>query len=127
MGQYYRIVNIDKKEFLHPHKFGDGLKIWEFGFADYGTMAGLTFLLASGHGSGINETESSELIGSWAGDRIVILGDYSEEFPEVSEEMYSDEKEDTYKDISNQIIEVLKQDEDFNEHFLSKNTFGLRH
>jgi len=25
MGQYYYVVNVDKKEFLYPHKFGDGI------------------------------------------------------------------------------------------------------
>jgi hypothetical protein len=24
MGQYYRIVNLDKKEYLNPYTFGDG-------------------------------------------------------------------------------------------------------
>jgi hypothetical protein len=31
MGQYYLIVNLDKKQYLHPHRFGDGLKLLEFG------------------------------------------------------------------------------------------------
>ena len=31
MGQYYVIANLDKKEFLNPHKFGDGVKLMEFG------------------------------------------------------------------------------------------------
>ena len=26
MGQYYLIVNLDKKQFQHPHKRGDGFK-----------------------------------------------------------------------------------------------------
>lgn len=30
MGQYYMVMNLAKKEYLHPHHFGDGLKLMEF-------------------------------------------------------------------------------------------------
>jgi hypothetical protein len=29
MGQYWIPVNLDKKEFIHPHKLATGLKLWE--------------------------------------------------------------------------------------------------
>ena len=29
MGQYHYTVNLDKKEYLVPHKLGDGLKLLE--------------------------------------------------------------------------------------------------
>lgn len=29
MGQYWMAVNLDKKEFVHPHKLGCGMKLWE--------------------------------------------------------------------------------------------------
>ena len=81
MGQYYHPINITKKEFLHPHKFGDGLKLMEFGLSGMGTMAGLSILLADGNGQGggdINEDPVSGIVGRWAGDRIVIAGDYAD-------------------------------------------------
>jgi hypothetical protein len=79
MGQYYIICNIDKKEYLHPHKFGDGLKLMEFGASADGTMLGLAVLLADGNGRGGGDLHSENLmIGSWAGDRIVIAGDYAD-------------------------------------------------
>ena len=31
MGQYFKVLNLDKKEYLHPHCCGDGLKLMEFG------------------------------------------------------------------------------------------------
>ncbi len=42
MGQYYYIVNIDKHEYLHPHKFNDGLKLLEAGvlFGDFKDVSG---------------------------------------------------------------------------------------
>ena len=29
MGQYWIPVNLDKKEFIEPHKLASGLKLWE--------------------------------------------------------------------------------------------------
>lgn len=83
MGQYYRIVNLDKKEWLNPHRFGDGAKLLEFGDSATGTMLGLAVLLADGNGRGGGDlderNDDAGLIGSWAGDRIVIAGDYADE------------------------------------------------
>lgn len=109
MGQYHYIANIDKREYLHPHKFGDGLKLMEFGTSGSGTMLGLAVLLAASNGRGGGDlhiwTPSAddprgyqpyggtptperqrlydEYVGRWAGDRIAIIGDYAEagDFP----------------------------------------------
>src|SRR5687767_2122060 len=81
MGQYHLPVNLDKREYLHPHKFGDGLKLLEFAAAPGpGTLTGLSVLLACSHGRGGGDLpgEKSEWTGRWAGDRIIILGDYAE-------------------------------------------------
>ena len=79
MGQYFLTVNLDKREFLHPHKFGDGLKLLEFGLSGMGTLAGLAILLAAGNNRGGGDLRSAHpLIGSWAGDRIVVTGDYAD-------------------------------------------------
>lgn len=80
MGQYYYVVNTDKREFLHPHKFQDGLKLMEFGQSAGGTLTGLTILLADGNGRGGGDihTDDTEIVGRWAGDRIVIAGDYAD-------------------------------------------------
>lgn len=77
MGQYYRIVNLDKREYIEPWTFGDGAKLMEFGASMCGAMTGLAVLLADGNGRGGGDLESERpIIGSWAGDRIVIVGDY---------------------------------------------------
>ena len=78
MGQYYYVVNLDKKEFLYPHKLGDGLKLWEMA-ASGGCGRALIPLLSDGNGRGGGDFEEHPLVGSWAGDRIVISGDYSDE------------------------------------------------
>lgn len=109
MGQYYYVVNIDKREYLPPHKFNDGLKLLEFGCSANGTMTALAILLADGNGRGggdlcqtgkikelgelrkhqcvvsafdvdgnTYETRVPKIAGSWAGDRVVIAGDYAD-------------------------------------------------
>jgi len=79
MGQYYLTVNLDKGEYLDPHKFGDGLKLLEFGDSASGTMTGLATLLADGNGRGGGDLRSENpVIGSWKGDRIVVAGDYAD-------------------------------------------------
>ena len=40
MGQYHKPVNLDKKEFINPHTFNDGIKMLEFGASDCGTLTG---------------------------------------------------------------------------------------
>ena len=79
MGQYYFIVNLDKRQYLHPHRFGDGLKLLEFGNSGGGTMCGLAILLADGNKRGGGDLYSNNpIIGTWAGDRIVVAGDYAD-------------------------------------------------
>jgi len=148
MGQYYVIVNVDKEEYLHPHKFGEGLKLQEFGPGGDGIMFALAALLADGDGRGggdlfITSTEEDfsfdennyqrfpmsedeylyvhKLFGSWAGDRIVIAGDYADQnyIPIVDTELretgdgnlydYVQNPESNYKDISMEIIQAITE------------------
>lgn len=95
MGQYHVVVNLDKKEFIDPHKLGDGLKLFEQINSHGGTMAALFALLACSNGRGggdipdgidyrldekkvktvevVTDPEyhrlASEYIGRWAGGR----------------------------------------------------------
>src|SRR5688500_13732209 len=81
MGQYHIVVNADKRQFIHLHRLGDGLKRMEFGNSAGGVMTGLAILLAVSNGRGGGDLHSeNELIGSWGGDRIAIVGDYAEDF-----------------------------------------------
>jgi hypothetical protein len=82
MGQYYKICNLTKKEVLNAWTFGDGAKLTEFGLSAFGTMSGLAILLANGNGNGggdIEEDPVTGIVGRWAGDKIVIAGDYGDE------------------------------------------------
>ncbi len=52
MGQYYIIVNLNRREYISPSTFGDGAKLLEFGCSSDGLMLGLALLTASGNGRG---------------------------------------------------------------------------
>ena len=103
MGQYFYVANIDKKQFLHPHTFGDGLKLLEFGASGRGTMAALALLLADNRDG--DRWGDSPLIGSWCGDRIVVAGDYGP--PDSSGESVHDQCSEEFEDISEVMREVL--------------------
>lgn len=60
MGQYYTIVNVDKKEVLYP--FG-GVKLMEFSYDKTTTIITLMNLLKN----------------KWKGDRVYVVGDYADD------------------------------------------------
>ena len=127
MGQYYYIVNLDKRQFLHPHKLGDGLKLLEFG-CSHNTMVCLAVLLADGNGRGGGDLHSKNpLVGSWAGDRIVIAGDYADKGRFVPEGLTGDGDDPltlyklagaSYEDISWAIAEAACDDTYIRQSFL---------
>jgi len=79
MGQYFKVINKTKKEFINPHTFGNGLKLWEIVASGKGVMQGLGLLLAEGHIEYNKKYEPipSTIIGRWQGDSIAIVGDYA--------------------------------------------------
>jgi len=82
VGQYHLCCNLDRKEWLDPHRLGDGLKLWEQGASQGGTLNALHALLAisngKGKGGGDYITDHPEFVGRWGGDRIAVVGDYTE-------------------------------------------------
>jgi len=120
MGQYYKIVNIKKKQYITPHTFGDGAKLMEFSMSASGVLAGLAILLADGNGRGGGDLHSeNDIVGSWAGDNIVVAGDYADEgkfVKEADRNLYclaTNEGED----ISVKVLEALFDDKYFFSEF----------
>ncbi len=120
MGQYYKIVNVKKKQYISPYTFGDGSKLMEFSMSANGVLAGLAILLADGNGRGGGDLHSTnDIIGSWAGDNIVVAGDYADEgkfVKETDQNLYrvaSDEGED----ISIKVLDALCDDSYFFSEF----------
>jgi hypothetical protein len=126
MGQYYKIVNIKKKQYISPHTFGDGAKLMEFSMSASGVMAGLSILLADGNGRGGGDLHSeNDIVGSWAGDNIVIAGDYADEgkfVKEVDKNLYSVATGEG-EDISIKVLDALCDDQYFFSEF-RKNRLG---
>ena len=127
MGQYYILANLDKQEYLNTYTFNDGAKLLEFGCSGEGTMTALAVLLSDGNGRGGGDLHSDDpIIGSWAGDRIVVSGDYADEDKFLQKDqimkylMLSDDNKDKpnlyayacdhFKDISKKVLEVMLQD-----------------
>ena len=106
MGQYHKVYNIDKKEYIHPHKIDNGLKLLEqIGWIN-STSTALFLLLANSNGRGGGDAEDHPAIGRWAGDRIVIQGDYAEE----TDQAYITEEElEDFKEISTTVNEMMNK------------------
>ena len=117
MGQYFLIVNTTKKEYLHPHRFGEGLKFMEFTLDGTGIMHGLAHLLAqSSAGVAIDDPE---VTGRWVGDHVVIVGDYDDSG--VFDEAY---ESDDYDDISQAGIQHIGRDAYVQEALCDRKAFG---
>lgn len=72
-------MNLTTGQYLHPHALGGGAKLMEIAYAGDGLMTALAVLLASGNGRGNGDMRSGDpLVGSWAGHRVVLAGDYDD-------------------------------------------------
>ena len=107
MGQYFLIVNTEKEEYLHPHKFGNGLKLAEvIGGGESGALSGLALLLRQSQETGVGDwpdfpvLDEQPYLGRWAGDTITIVGDYDKS------RLYHKAR-DHYMDISDPVRETL--------------------
>lgn len=139
MGQYHVVVNSDKRQLLVPTRLGDGLKLLEFG--DGGaTLTALAILLAKDNGRGLGDlhvampdtplenwekdeyslkrvrTPHAHLVGSWAGDRITIAGDYGDNLPAQEENLYYVAQRE-YEDISAPMRELINCDRYLKQRF----------
>lgn len=109
MGQYYYVVNMDKQQYLHPHRFDDGLKATELA-SGYNTMRALALLLTRSDegGGGDFRNDNMGIVGSWAGDKIWIVGDYD------SSKLYekcNPENGKGYEEMSPKVIPLLKKEQ----------------
>lgn len=138
MGQYYVIANLDKKEFLDPHAFGSGVKLMEFGMDGQSVMTGMAVLLASSNGMGggdlhmPSDTKWGHVPGRWAGNRVVIAGDYDDQpespgykvyercsTPSPMEELANTiEPTGVFTDVSYEVLGCLLEDRGFRDSFL---------
>lgn len=112
MGQYYLVVNKDKKEYIDPFDLGDAYKLMEAAFGGR-TGAVLVLLLADGNGRGggdyRKEHGAVEMVGRWAGDRIVVAGDYADSEEGCPDNLYclASREGSEYRDITALCLPLL--------------------
>jgi hypothetical protein len=78
-----------------------------------GTMFALALLLADGNGRGGGDARTdSPRIGSWAGDRIVISGDYADhgKFGAPEDQTLFTFASETFTDISGDLVELVARE-----------------
>jgi hypothetical protein len=112
MGQYFKAVNLDKEEVVCPWCMGGVAKLWEWAVNPWGAV--FTLLLRKSDGSGGGDffgyrggfDEGSPLpgehtvVGRWAGDRVVLVGDYD------SSGLFEKSETKSYRNISKELVEV---------------------
>lgn len=114
MGQYWKIVNLDKKQYLDPWNLGTGAKLWEQLANAVSGRALIVLLAPMPVRRGGGDLQPDPIIGSWAGDRIVMAGDYSEDqdlpgCPVPFGELYRMATDD-YTDISGAVKMVIDRE-----------------
>jgi hypothetical protein len=78
MGQYFRAVNVTKREYIDPWDIGGVAKLWEW--CANRTAGIFPYLLrkSSGYGGGDISEAEPKYAGRWAGDEVYLVGDYDE-------------------------------------------------
>ncbi|CAM1340937.1 hypothetical protein [Tenacibaculum amylolyticum] len=126
MGQYFKIVNVSKKQFIDIGDLGENNKLGFIGKGLNGIVLG-RLLTSSGKVWGndfykvFGDPNSDKIyIGVWAGDKIVIAGDYDDAdtngvktstFDDSNRNLY-DMVESEYENITDDIIKWLANDEE---------------
>ena len=110
MGQYHKVMNLDKMEQVSPYALGLGAKQWEQVACTAGMGEVLYVLLTASPARGGGDLDYFEHItGRWVGDRVVVVGDYTEDSdipksPMPASELYSSE---FFLDISEYVAEAI--------------------
>lgn len=109
MGQYHTVYNLDKREFIHAHDINNGLKLLEQcgPEADIPTTSDAVWLLlANSNGRGGGDAPNHPCIGRWAGDRLLVQGDYAGEGDTA---YLTPEEREEYINISSDVLEMLNE------------------
>ena len=103
MGQYFKAVNVSKREVVCPWCLGGGAKLLEWACNTQGAIFTLLLRRSNESGGGDIKEETFEsnpdaLIGRWAGDQVFLIGDYD------SSGLWERSKQ--YRSISHELAEV---------------------
>lgn len=124
MGQYFKLVNEDKKEVVNAWDLGGVAKFFEWLYnREIRILAWLLRRSNEGGGGDIDDEGQYKTLGRWAGDRISLVGDYDKSG------LFDNEKTG-YKDISKllrkEYNQALKKDGFYEDYGLKnmKEIFG---
>ena len=112
MGQYHVLVNLDKKEVVTPHGLGLGLKQWEHLGEFNGTLADAMYILMmTSPARGGGDFPSTNISSRWVGDRVLILGDYTQDsdVPSIPNAGLLYGESGSYTDITELVAEAFEQ------------------
>lgn len=114
MGQYHRLVNIDKQEVVDPHGLGLGSKQWEGQVGCEGSLADAMYVLTmTSPGEGGGDLPHTDISGRWCGDRVLIVGDYTK--PDAvqgftgADAIYQLSQTPQYKDITGEVRDAFSK------------------
>lgn len=118
MGQYHVLVNLDKRQYVDPHKLGDGLKLAaQHGLGSTSSALHLLLAVSSGRGGGDYQSPRTGLVGSWGGDRIAVIGDYAEpddlagcDAAQVYSLCQEGDEADLYEDITDALRPIMERE-----------------
>ena len=119
MGQYFKFVNLSKQQYFSPGILGDSIK---FGGLGYGASAlALARLICSPgdmdypayHRSYGVKGKDELYLGCWAGDQIIIPGDYEKSTEEGRENLYRHvENDPEFEDIGLKLFHWMCKEPD---------------
>lgn len=123
MGQYWKPVNLTKREYIDPHKLGTGIKLLELASSTNLASALVILLAVMPERRGGGDFQNNPFIGRWAGDKVVFVGDYSADsdmpsspipFGEVYSLTYGDDSEDgthkAFTDVTDDVLEIMQSE-----------------
>jgi len=101
MGEYFIIVNLDKKEYIaiSPLKFYEQI-------ANCVAPIALYWLVTHKHWD-----DKYKTLGRWAGDRVIVVGDYDEEYEWVFREIDCDKIKDITREVCSELAEWCREKE----------------
>lgn len=76
MGQYYLLINEDKKEYVCPYCIDGVAKAFEWCANIWAGIIAYLILKTDSGGGGDPDWEKSKYAGKWAENRVMLIGDY---------------------------------------------------
>jgi hypothetical protein len=111
MGQYHKVINLDKQEVVEPYGLGLGAKQYEQTGCEASLADAIYLLVMTSPASGGGDWPLTDVSGRWAGDRVIVLGDYTskEALPEAdkADKLYSESS--TWEDITPKVREAFSK------------------